>query len=369
MLLKSLLRCSRTRTRRDGKLTRPPREHAPGWVRPTRVRHVPPVFVLLVFIGAAAAPTGCRSLEATQPEERAERPRAEAVPEPHPRRTPVQPEVERRERPERPSESETDRPPAAEKTTVEGQTVPIRVFPAPAGARPGPGEITALGGYALELLDTTAADAGRYAPVDPSVPAEVEHLVREYLEPMIAPGVRLEVTLHGLQRTGSFYGRADILVREAVDLPREYLSETVVRGPTVFSGLSALDAQLASLEAFPREVVLAVTEQVRKELVQRVQLLGLPYHVWTSIPHGDELHRRVESVYRSAGVPRTEADGTKTDGTKTDGTKTDDAEAEQWRFFLPPRDLERYLAGWLHDDGVRVTVIEETRTVIVEVDE
>jgi hypothetical protein len=298
---------------------------------------------LLAVLAALAVLGGCRSIEAAVPQEHDEHSRAEAVVAPGSSAPQQDPE---RSSPSRPPSESVAEGPLIERAPVNRQEItPIRVYPVPAGLRPDYDEVLALGGYMRALLGADLA-RDRKIPCDHPAPAEVEHLVHQYLEPMLADGVRLEVDLSEQRRMGAYYGRADILVRGAVvDFPLNYSSVAIVRGPTFSSRLSALDAQLASLASFPRDAVREASDRVKEDLIRRVQLLGLPYRVETAVDSGEDLHGWVEAVYRSIGVP--------------------DDEPDRWRFFLPPDDLQRYLTEKLHHEGIGVTVMEGPRTVRV----
>lgn len=239
--------------------------------------------------------------------------------------------VPERERalPEEREDPETDAPGDA---APEPPAAPerVRTLPEPAGTRPRSGDIPVLTRYVRDLPPGEIILELAHAP---PFSAAMDQLARQYLSGVSLRGVDLRLVPFGGANGASQYGRMDIVV-SPVQPFRGLVPPRTVRGPTVFSGVSTLDAELASLYRFPREALQRATDRVRFEMDRLARRRGIPYSLEIFPDGGGNDGELLEAVLHSLGSPGETPD--------------------RWWLFLPPHEAELYLREHLEEAGYAV---------------
>ncbi|TVR71606.1 MAG: hypothetical protein EA427_04150 [Spirochaetaceae bacterium] len=221
--------------------------------------------------------------------------------------------------------------PATERESPDPEPAPVvipdrlRPYPAPAGPQPEDGDTPALLGFLRTL------------PSEKSLqfPPGTDQVIERYLGSFSLDGVHLSLVPVSEHRGGAYYGRVDIVV-SPLAIFRDHVRPLTVRGPTVFSGASALDAELGSLHQFPKGALERSADRVRHETELLVLRRGVPLRVEMQRNPPAEDREWVVAVLRSIGRP---------------GERPD-----EWWFFRPPPETERYLRDYLGNEGFDVTV-------------
>lgn len=215
------------------------------------------------------------------------------------------------------------------------------LLPESAGDRPEPHQAHALIRYLRELPEWNGGDSLRWAD---TFPTDAKTVARSYLDLIDIEGATLQVVDVESRRKGAYYGRVDITV-SAIDPFSEDIPAIEVRGPTVFSGVSATDAVLTSLFTFPMEALQRAVDRTRQETERFVAATGFPYSVAGLAALSGTESEYVSSVLLSAG------------------NRGD--EAMRWWFFLPPEELAGHIDTFRGFGSTRIAVDNAKRTVIV----